>query len=372
MADKWTPETPWFDDGKKTQAIWPTYVCRNRNCKSFGKSHPNCHCGVPSFSKQSKNLEYAKGGEVHYCSTNGNHQETCDHFADGGQIEENTKLLQEPGLSVDHVAVEHGLHHLLTKVGHTKSENVNKPAEDYMDHSRRGHRSLRHHTSVMNDKKYEPVEHRKESVESLRSHLDDIQKNPSQTLDIGGKLGDSFPDHAAELAAKTASVVDYFQSLKPMKQQLSPLDDIAPTDKLAEAKYNRQLGIAEHPLSILSHVRDGTLLPQDIQTINTVYPKLAEQMKSKAMEALVATKTNGTDLSYRHKIGLSALLGVPLDSTMTQPFMAAIIKSQMPQVPQQPQGKNTSRATGVELKQINKVNDLYQDPIEARQIKHRS
>lgn len=371
MANKWTPETPWFDDGKKTEAHWPNYVCRNKNCKSFGKSHPNCHCGAPSFSRQSKNLEYAKGGEVHYCSTLGNHNEKCEHFADGGQIEENTKLSHEPGLSIDHVAAEHGLHHLLSKTGHSKSENKNKHSEEYMDHSKKGHKKTKHHMGSMHDKKYEAIEPKKESIGSLKSHLDSIHENPSKTLDVGGSLGQVFPDHAAELAAKTAVVADYFQSIKPLKQQNRPLDDPSPIDKIAESNYNRQLGLAEHPLSILSHVRSGTVLPSDLVTLNTIYPKLAKSMKEKAMDSFVESQSKGENLSYKHKMGLSAFLGVPLDSTMTQAFMSAIIQSQTEQMPTQQVGKNPSKATGVELKQINKVNALYETPLEARQIKDR-
>lgn len=46
--------------------------CKNPNCKSFGKPHPNCRCYG----------EFAEGGEVAACS--GPHKRECEYFAEGG------------------------------------------------------------------------------------------------------------------------------------------------------------------------------------------------------------------------------------------------------------------------------------------------
>src|SRR5665213_2708296 len=121
---QWTPETPWVKSDKETVAVWPKYVCRNPSCKSYGKSHPNCKCGAPpSLRSQYKALEYAKGGQVHFCSTISPHHEDFEHYAEGGQVEANQEFEQNPDLSLDHSIVAHGLLHLLTKTGHSRSED---------------------------------------------------------------------------------------------------------------------------------------------------------------------------------------------------------------------------------------------------------
>lgn len=52
--------------------------CKNPNCKSFGKSHPNCLC----YSGM------AKGGEAkNFCSEDRMHDKGCKYFAEGGQAE---------------------------------------------------------------------------------------------------------------------------------------------------------------------------------------------------------------------------------------------------------------------------------------------
>lgn len=55
----------------------PYHPCQNPNCKSYGKSHPNCRCFGPEGNK------YADGGAVSSCS--GKHRESCEYFDDGGE-----------------------------------------------------------------------------------------------------------------------------------------------------------------------------------------------------------------------------------------------------------------------------------------------
>lgn len=51
--------------------------CKNPNCNSFGKPHPNCKCYG----------EMAKGGDVEaFCSTERSHKKGCQYFQDGGDV----------------------------------------------------------------------------------------------------------------------------------------------------------------------------------------------------------------------------------------------------------------------------------------------
>lgn len=52
--------------------------CKNPNCKSFGKSHPNCQC----------HAGMAKGGMVDsFCSNSNDHHESCIYYAKGGEVD---------------------------------------------------------------------------------------------------------------------------------------------------------------------------------------------------------------------------------------------------------------------------------------------
>ena len=161
---------------------------------------------------------------------------------------------------------------------------------------------------------------------------------------------------------------DYFDAVRPKQTQNSPLDEISPPDQMQQNHYNRQLDIAQNPSLILQHVKDGTLQPPDLLTLGTLYPQLHNAMVKKAGAALIEAKAKEMELPYKQKQALSMLLGQPLDSTMTPMAMQTIMQANAPQQDQQqPQGKKSkSGATSSELKQLNKVDDLYKTPIEDR------
>ena len=74
---------------KPTTAYFGTMMteqpCVNPNCKSHGKPHPNCKCHGNRWGKET----LAKGGEVpSFCSEDNVHDEDCEYFADGGEVEE--------------------------------------------------------------------------------------------------------------------------------------------------------------------------------------------------------------------------------------------------------------------------------------------
>ncbi len=362
---RWSPTTPWLGAKKKTAADWPTYVCQNKSCKSYGKSHPNCKCGAPyaALQKEHPGEFHADGGEIHFCKQSGTHDPSCDHFADGGQIQANTEFEASPGLALDHSIVSHGLLHALTKSGHSKSDNLNKPTEDLIDHAHRGHRSLKSHAENHFNSKHEHPESHKDEISGLKNHLDSIRQNPEQLLDVGGFPG--LPGHSAALGAKAAAASDYFDTIKPKQPLPGPLDPVMPPDKLAEQNYRRQLGIAEKPLSILNKVRNGTILPSDMQTLVAIYPDLAKSIQSQAFESLVSAKTKGIKISYAHKMGLGIVLGEPLDATMTPQAMQAIMKANAgAQTESQGMPQKKAGATAATQKTIAKVDDLYKTSLE--------
>jgi hypothetical protein len=110
--------------GGELGTVWPDYVCRNPNCKSYGKSHPNCRCG-PATANPGGSLKaieafartgnpnagkgpkpgpgtipmLAKGGEIeHYCSGGKSHKKGCEYFKDGGEEDQDQESENLPDL----------------------------------------------------------------------------------------------------------------------------------------------------------------------------------------------------------------------------------------------------------------------------------
>jgi hypothetical protein len=395
--------------------------CKNPNCKSHGRPHPNCQC----YDAMGGN--YAKGGEVQFCATGMPHQKGCEYFAEGGPIVPMQPA--HPSVGLGHAAVTHGLIGLLNNVGRAKmsdpdahhktmdkvkehlstndhekaagvmhghpmgggvgKENLRKVMErlgpammhnefdpealrssaEYLNSSIKGHDTLKNHMGKTLGYEKMDIEPDEKARESLKNKLEEFQKDPAKMLEVGGKLGHYLPDHAAALGALTATANNHLNSLKPQSSQMGSLDEPTPPGAGATAVWNRHLDIANNPLMVLQHVKEGTLLPGDVHTLNTLYPGLGKSMQDKAGEALVDARTKEKEIPYKQKQALSLLVGEPLDSTMSPAAAQAIIQSAQP--PMQPQSNKTnkqSKPTAAQLKQTDKVNSLYETPLEKNEM----
>lgn len=459
-------------------AFWPSYPCRNPNCKSKGKPHPNCQCGKPGTRTDSGSTgfhanQYADGGVVHFCSQEQAHEPGCEYFADGGQVmpfpnppagAEN----DDPSATLGHAAIEHGLVGLLggaigdagikdpekharilddaksqhrhrslgpshdgkeeqgpkksagTRLGdhffegkhHESAEllgdhplvgsvgkKVLEPimarlaqpmldkdthpealrgSVDYLASSARGAQKLDHETGRLMEKGKLPTHLQEMSRESsrneLKEKLESIQANPSQLLDISGSLGHYLPEHAGQMGATAAQATQYLASIKPKPIQNGPLDEVTDPDPVSVDNYDRQLDIANHPLIVFEHIKDGTLQSQDLTTLSTIYPGLHKSLVSKVGEELIKAKSADQEIPYNQRMALSLVLGQPLDSTMTSASMMAIISSSAnAQDQSQSQGgAGRQGTTAATQKTIAKTDSLYETNLDRIQIDRRA
>lgn len=255
---------------------------------------------------------------------------------------------------------------------HDTNPEALRAASDYLHSTIRGRDALKDRVKGFFDSKRKPAEPDEARRGALGEHLDELEKNPEVLLKVGGKLGHYLPEHGAMLAAHAATAKNYLESIKPKGQQMGPLDEPLPVSRGAEAAYHRQLDIAGDPLLVLDFAKDGTIQPQDLQTIGTIYPGLVKKLVAEATSELIETRSKGHEMTYRQKQGLSALLGEPLDFTQTPAAMQAVMNAAGPE-----QAKNqakaekkvgNSKATKAELEQINRVDEMAETPLESRLI----
>lgn len=353
--------------------------CRNPHCSQHGEPHVGCRCYQATGGPNYANYEpLAKGGIVHYCSQGLPHHPNCPLFASGGEVESNLQFQNDPSLAVDHAIALKGLHHVLTKTGHSKSPDPHMAHMEYVKHSKEGSKRIEDQVKKVFDK--DRVETNPEHVEALQNHLNSIQQDPDQLMNVAGSIGNTMPDHAAAIAAKAAITSNYLNSIKPLGQQGAAMDPVIPPSRMEQMAYERQVQLAQQPLSILNHIKSGTIQPTDLITLNTLYPKLAQSIQGKSTEALINAKVNKTKVSYSHKQGLSALLGQPLDSTQTPMAAQAIIKANAPQAIAPPSAKgnrqgakgNRQGATAATQETIAKTDALYETPDQARLMNRKS
>ncbi len=201
------------------------------------------------------------------------------------------------------------------------------------------------------------------SRDKLKNKLDKIKDDQASLLNVGGDIGHYMPNHASNLGSVAARTTQYIQSLKPTTDKLSPLEPNRKPASSEEATYDRQLDIAEQPLLTLKHLKEGTLIPQDIVTLKTCYPGLYSNISNKLTEELINHTSEGNTVPYKTRLGLSLFLGESMDSTMSPQAIAAAQPKPLGQAPQQGQPKGHSES----MKDIGKIADLYQTPNQARQ-----
>jgi hypothetical protein len=400
--------------------------CKNPSCASHGKPHPNCRCYMAEGGVIKES----------FCASNRMHHPDCEYYAEGGPVAEERpiqpQMQDNPEDTIGHAGAEQGLLGLLTKVGHRKladpekhipklQESMANPdrekaaeklsghplvgmsapqkilanmdhlhqsvmtqepspdafrnANDYLSSALRGHNALDNKAKeLFGDKEFsDKMEPDSDSRGALKKHLDDVRENPNKMLEVGGMLGHYLPGHAASLGAHAAQAVNYLNSLRPTQAKNGPLDAESPIDKFTEAKYHRALDIAEQPLMAMHYAKEGTLLPQDVNTLMTLYPGLHKSMVNKVGEALIEAKHKGIEIPYKQRRAVSMLIGQPLDSTMSPQAMQTIIMANRgAQAPKSQPQKPPKKASGVELKQINQVNKMDETPIQARLLDRKS
>jgi hypothetical protein len=308
----------------------------------------------------------SNGGLVQYCDSDQLHEEGCKHYAEGGEVEANRKFVTNPKEALAHYGASQGLLGQLTKLGH--SENS---LEEYRKQAHKGSKRLESHvTGFLHNEKIhsEPDE---AAREKLSERIESLKMDPSQLEQLGGNLGETLPDHAVALAAHVVPALSYLSSIKPKGVQNAPLDRLMSPGKGSEANYHRQLDIANNPLLVLKYAKEGNLTPPDIMTLRTIHPEAVNLINQKVMEKIIDVK-NPQKLSYTQRIGLSHLIGQPLDSTMTPYAAQAVIASQAQQAQQRQQSTKPKGATAAQLKAVSKNDDLYPTSLQARQIDKRS
>lgn len=200
------------------------------------------------------------------------------------------------------------------------------------------------------------------SPEKLKESVEDFKEDDS--LDGSGELGHYLPEHAGAYGTAVGRAVTYLQSQKPNEGQQTVIGQPNQPSKMEETAYNRALSLSEQPLDALNLVKEGTITPKDMATLQAVHPELLNGLRVKVMRSLTDRLAGKESIPYKTQLGLSLFLGHPLESsTMPQNIMANQQPAQPPQTQQtQPQGLSAPKATS-----LNKGAASQQTPSQARE-----
>lgn len=188
----------------------------------------------------------------------------------------------------------------------------------------------------------------------LKKMVDSLQQDQSPLLKSGDNVVHYLPQHGEAFGSTALNVVNFLNSIKPHDQKMSPLDSEMQVSASQKAAYNRALDIAEQPLMVLNHVKNGTLMPNDISALNTMYPSLYKTLQTQVTNNMIETVNKGDVIPYKTRLGISQFLQQPLDSTLTQPSISAIQETFIASHPQMASAQAPKSMT--KLGQNNKLN----------------
>jgi hypothetical protein len=133
---------------------------------------------------------------------------------------------------------------------------------------------------------------------------------------IEGDMGQYLEGETGAMGLTMGRVAAYLNSQRPKEPKVGPLDPIAPASEAALNKYRRTLNIAQQPLIVMQHIKDGTLNLQDMRDIEAMYPELLGALRERVMLELTEAENQERQMPPRTVNALSLFLGVPLTASL--------------------------------------------------------
>lgn len=169
---------------------------------------------------------------------------------------------------------------------------------------------------------------RDEDLDKLDEQFKSLNSDP-QKMGVNLPL---LPEHSMYANKQLMAQSMYINQQRPNPQPVSMLDHTPAVTNQQKSSFKQTLRIAQQPMSILQRVKDGTVTPKDAQDIKALYPEFADHIAKSLLSEVAKAKASDTHIPYTTRLGLSLVIGQPLDSTMSPQS----IQAAQP-VPRQPQ-----------------------------------
>ena len=133
----------------------------------------------------------------------------------------------------------------------------------------------------------------------------------------GNKLSEVYPEHDMLMQTAKGRVYGYLNTIRPQTNTQKLAFDAHHVTDAHKKSYDKALGIADKPLSILPKIQKGTVTPEDVKHMTQMWPEVYNQVSKKMTEKLAEAQMKGEKPPYHVRQGMSMFLGAPLDSNMT-------------------------------------------------------
>lgn len=205
---------------------------------------------------------------------------------------------------------------------------------------------------------------KEKDIQKLDKYLKVAQANPESLLNSTSKVAHYMPEQASAMSSTIARASTYLNTLRPSTDKTGMLDHARTPSPVEEAAYHRALSVVQQPLSVLAHIKEGTLTPQDVKTLVTVHPAMYKNMQNKLISSLTDHISKEKPVPYKTQLGISLFLGQPVDSsTLPHNMQANQMLTQRALAPQQPNQGQTKPSQN----SFKKLSSMYATPEQARE-----
>lgn len=121
------------------------------------------------------------------------------------------------------------------------------------------------------------------------------------------------PNISQSLQTKGAQALQYLNAKlpKPMSEMIG--DEEFEPSEIAKHDWLDLHSIVHDPISVLDHVRHGTLLQKHVDALNEVHPELLQEMREKVMGEMEPSRVKS--LPNSTKMALGTFLGAPITAS---------------------------------------------------------
>jgi len=148
------------------------------------------------------------------------------------------------------------------------------------------------------------------------ARLEDLSSSPGKVQEVleGQVKGiqTHAPNTASAMQVSTSSALGLLMSKMPKPQPAGPLDKVRPVSASDKAKLDTYASTLNDPVgTILGAMKNGSLRPEQVETLKTAYPALYQQIVNQVIE-----HSAGKDISYEMRQQMSLLMGQDMDGSL--------------------------------------------------------
>jgi hypothetical protein len=162
---------------------------------------------------------------------------------------------------------------------------------------------------------------RRDDHDGLHRDLSDMSQNPQKLIDHLSAQTEAItavaPRTSESVQGAVSRATQFLQSKLPGNNvPKKPLSGTYKPSDAEIAKWHKYFSAVEKPTSVLRQVAYGNVVPETMEALQFVYPKLLKEMQGHVADKMTEAVAKKTPIPYRTKLSLSLFLGSDLVNSL--------------------------------------------------------